>query len=95
MTTYLPLFILRSHTGSVKSVAISNDKTVVATGSADTTIKIWNVATGALKYTLTGHTGLINSIAITSDSKKLISGSADTKVIIWDITTGTSLHTLT
>jgi DNA-binding helix-hairpin-helix protein with protein kinase domain len=48
---------LTGHTDWVRSVSFSPDGRLLASGSADNTIKLWRVADGALVRTLTGHTG--------------------------------------
>ncbi|KAE8153243.1 WD40-repeat-containing domain protein [Aspergillus avenaceus] len=47
----------------VNSVAFSPDSKLLASGATDHTIKCWDVATGALRHTLTGHTGDLLSVA--------------------------------
>ncbi|MBK1988440.1 hypothetical protein A0J48_012975 [Sphaerospermopsis aphanizomenoides BCCUSP55] len=47
------------------------------------TIKIWNLATGELKSTLTGHSGLVWFLAISPDGQTLVSGSWDNTIKIW------------
>ncbi|MBD2236342.1 PD40 domain-containing protein [Aulosira sp. FACHB-113] len=79
----------------VNSVAFSRDGQKLASGSADKTIKIWDMTTGKLLNTLTGHNSPINSVAFSSDGQKLASGSADKTIKIWDMTTGKLLNTLT
>lgn len=39
----------------VRSIAVDSSNEWFATGSADRTIKIWDLASGQLKLTLTGH----------------------------------------
>ena len=45
----------------VRSVAVDPGNEWFATGSADRTIKIWDLASGQLKLTLTGHIEQVNS----------------------------------
>ncbi len=82
---------LTSHTGSVLSVAFSPDGATLASGSADTTVRLWDVsdpsAPKALGEPLTGHTGWVNSVAFSRDGATLASGSADTTVRLWDVST--------
>ncbi|MFW6357854.1 MAG: protein kinase domain-containing protein [Chroococcales cyanobacterium] len=86
---------LNGHTSFVNTIIISPDGKTLISGSADKTIKIWDIATGQELHTLTGHSSFINALAISPDGKTLISGSADKTIKIWDIATGKELHTLT
>jgi len=73
------------HTSWVWSVAFSPDGKLLASGSWDETIKLWEVATGREVRTLEGHTGWINSVAFSPDGKLLASGSNDGTIKLWDI----------
>lgn len=77
------------------SLAFSPDNQILASGSEDNTIKIWQPATGNLIKTLEGHTGSVHSVAITSDNKILVSGSEDQTIKLWEIETGEEICTLT
>jgi WD40 repeat protein len=46
---------LKGHSESVYSVAFSPDGRIVASGSHDNTIRLWDIATGELQHTLAGH----------------------------------------
>ncbi|RKK30991.1 Vegetative incompatibility protein HET-E-1 [Fusarium oxysporum f. sp. cepae] len=85
---------LEGHTDSVRSVVFSNNGKLIASGSVDTTVKIWNVATGEEERTLKGHTGWISSVAFSNDGKLIASGSNDTTVKIWNMATGEEERTL-
>ena len=57
----------------------------VVSGSRDTTVRIWDVATGSqVGEPLRGHSGHVNSVAFSPDSKRVISGSDDGTVRIWN-----------
>ncbi|RYP92644.1 hypothetical protein DL770_001286 [Monosporascus sp. CRB-9-2] len=79
---------LEGHTGSVQSVAFSHDSKLLASGSWDSTIRLWDPATGQLQQTLGGHTGSVASVAFSHDSKLLASGSSDSTIRLWDPATG-------
>ncbi|KXX73590.1 Vegetative incompatibility protein HET-E-1 [Madurella mycetomatis] len=66
---------LEGHSGPVCSVAFSPDSKLVASGSYDITIKIWDAATGIYTQTLDGHSGPVYSVAFSPDSKLVASGS--------------------
>ncbi|EXA30335.1 hypothetical protein FOVG_18262 [Fusarium oxysporum f. sp. pisi HDV247] len=79
---------LEGHTFSVSSVVFSNDGRLIASGSYDNTVKIWNVATGEEERTLKGHTGWVTSVVFSNDGKLIASGSYDETVKIWNVATG-------
>ena len=69
----------------------------MATCSGDSTIKLWDVATGNCTMTLTEHTDLVSSIAFCPNLATpylLASGSYDETMKIWDVRTGECIETL-
>jgi general transcriptional corepressor TUP1 len=69
----------------VTSVAISSDGRLVAAGSLDTVVRIWEVATGNLIGRLNGHRDSVYSVAFTPDGNGLVSGSLDRTLKRWDV----------
>ena len=69
----------------VTSVCISPDGRLVAAGSLDTIVRIWDVATGNLVERLKGHRDSVYSVAFTPDGKGLVSGSLDKTLKYWDV----------
>ena len=56
-----------------------------ASGSTDTTIKLWDMASGELLRTLTGHSVLVLSVAFSPDGRTLASGNTDSTIKLWDV----------
>lgn len=68
------------------------DHNILATGSYDATIKIWNIETGEVLRTLRGHTSAVRTLQF--DDNKLISGSLDKMIKVWNWHTGECISTL-
>jgi len=68
----------------IKSIALSSDTYILAGGSADGTIKIFNFA-GSTSHTFNGHSKVVNSIAINVSDTVLFSGSEDDTIRLWNV----------
>jgi len=75
---------LEGHSGIVISVVFSPDGKTIATGSDDTSVKLWNLS-GQELYTLKGHTGIVNSVVFSPDGKTIATGSDDKTVKLWNM----------
>jgi WD40 repeat protein/tRNA A-37 threonylcarbamoyl transferase component Bud32 len=80
------------HSDVVRSVSFSADGQLLASGSADGSVMVWDVANRKLVATLTGHTSFSWS-AISQDGLTLAGADAD-GVKLWDLATGQLLFTL-
>jgi ankyrin repeat protein len=78
----------------VFSLAFSPDNKLLATGSGDTTIKLWDAATGKLLRTMDGHSKLVRSVVFSPDGRLLASGGGSNEIKIWSVSTGKLLVTL-
>ncbi|MFO0843155.1 MAG: serine/threonine-protein kinase [Gemmataceae bacterium] len=78
------------HEGAICGVAWSPDGALVATGSRDQTVRVWDPATGRQLSCLTGHHGFVNGVAFSPDGRLLASVSGTLSepggVIVWRLT---------
>ncbi|MBE9133851.1 protein kinase domain-containing protein [Tychonema sp. LEGE 07196] len=79
---------------SVKSLAVSPDGSIFASGGDDKNLILWDLKTGRRIRTIAAHQAAVNAIAFSSDSKTLASGSDDKTVRLWNPKTGSRLRTL-
>jgi len=86
--------LLEGHSDYVWSVAFSPNGLVLASGSDDNTIKLWDTASGTEIRTLKGHNGQVLSVAFSPDGRALASGSGDSSLKLWDTASGTEIITL-
>ncbi|EED12794.1 wd40 protein, putative [Talaromyces stipitatus ATCC 10500] len=64
---------LEGHSDSVSTVAFSPDGTLLASCSRDdTTVKLWDPATGSLQQTLEDHSRSVSTVAFSADGKFLV-----------------------
>lgn len=83
---------LKGHSGFIYSISFSSDSQIIASASADNTIKLWK-SDGTLLNTLSGHTNEVYSISFSTDSQIIASASADNTIKLWK-SDGTLLNTL-
>ena len=84
---------LNGHRGKVYSLTELHDGRL-CTGSADCSIKIWNMSTHACERTLMGHLYGVTQVQQLSDGS-LCSGSLDSTIKLWDLPRGECIKTLT
>jgi hypothetical protein len=76
---------ITGHTGGVRAVAVAPDGTWIATGGADRTVRVWDVASGQQRARLTGHLGGVRAVAVAPDGTWIATGGADRTVRVWDV----------
>jgi WD40 repeat protein len=84
---------LEGHQNWVSSFSFNPNGKILATASADYTVKLWT-RDGTQLRTLTGHSDGVNSVSFSPDGRTLATASADKTVKLWTLD-GTLLKTLT
>ena len=67
---------------------------MLASGAADETIKLWDVASRQNIATLEGHTSWVRSVSFSPDGRTLASGSRDETIKLWDVASRQNIATL-
>jgi len=86
-------FVLNLAPETVLSATISPDGLRLISGGQDTTLKLWDAATGHLVRVFHGHTDWVGTVVFSPDGSRLLSGSDDKTLKLWDAVTGRSLLT--
>ena len=84
----------QGHARETWSLAFSPDGRLLASGSDDETIRLWNVADGTEQRVLLGHKATVTEVAFSPDGTTLASASLDGTIRIWRVDDGHCITTL-
>ena len=79
---------------SVYSVAVSIDGTLIASGTSDGAVWLWDASRGRMRERLKGHTEAVRTLAFSPNGKLLASGSGDGTIRLWRLRTGAQIRVL-
>ncbi|CAE6427603.1 unnamed protein product, partial [Rhizoctonia solani] len=79
--------VISGHLGWVRSVAVEPGNKWFVTGAGDRVIKVWDLASGELRLSLTGHISTVRGLAVSPRHPYLFSAGEDKMVKCWDLET--------
>jgi WD40 repeat protein/GTPase SAR1 family protein len=88
------LHTLKGHRGVVFGVAFDPSGKMLASGSGDGRVTLWDAPTGKLLRTLEAHGDYVSSVTFDPSGGTLASGSGDGTLKFWDASTGKLLRTI-
>ncbi|HET9269925.1 MAG TPA: hypothetical protein VFO31_17235, partial [Vicinamibacterales bacterium] len=91
----LPQLVVQSnHAADIKALVASPTGDLVASGSADGTVKLWSPTSGLLLQTISVSPSWVRALAFSGDGRRLAAGTGDHNIYLYDIPSGTLLRTL-
>jgi WD40 repeat protein len=79
---------LAGHLKTVRVLGFSPDGKLLASGSDDGAVKLWDAEDGSLQRTLKGYAMPVTTIAFSADSTQMLTGSEDGIAKVWDLASG-------
>ncbi|EPQ30005.1 uncharacterized protein PFL1_02678 [Pseudozyma flocculosa PF-1] len=93
-TRTAPIFEFADRT-SIYALGVNPNGSVIASGSPEQHVKVWDPRSGQKCAELVGHTDSIRSVLVSQDGRHLLSGSSDSTVRLWSLGEQRCLHTFT
>src|SRR4051812_41113999 len=75
------MLVLHGCEGPVRAMAYSPDGRLLAAGGDDMKVRLWDLASGELLFTLSQHTDWVRALAFSPDGQLLASGGWNGKVV--------------
>jgi len=88
------LVLQTGHAMRVDGMAFSPDGTLLVSGSADNTVKLWDTASKREVRTLAGHAGGVKAVAFRPDGQWVASGGIDGNIKLWEVATGNQMRNM-
>ncbi|KAF5838324.1 WD40 repeat-like protein [Dunaliella salina] len=84
----------QGHYHDISTTAFSPDGALVATGSDDRKVKLFQLSSGFCFITFAEHTAPVTSVAFLPSGQALVSASLDGTIYVWSVRTGRLLDVL-
>jgi len=85
---------LSGHQHEIRCLAISASGKILASGSADHTVRLWSLSDARPLKTLEAHAGWVNCLAISPNGRLLASAGRDSKICLWRLPSGRAVKKL-
>ncbi|NXK66740.1 PLRG1 regulator, partial [Sylvietta virens] len=77
--------VISGHLDCVRGIAVEPGNEWFVTGSADRTIRIWDLASGELRLSLSAHTSTVRGVAVSARQLHLFSCGGHAELKCWDL----------
>jgi WD40 repeat protein len=84
---------LKGHESTITTLATDPQTALLASGSKDGTVRIWNWKKGTCLVTLEGHRDMVTALAFSPNGKKIASAGHEPEIYLWDVESGKRLAT--
>lgn len=88
----------KAHESPVISIDTDSTSTLVATGGAEGTVKVWDIKGGFVTHNFKGHGGVVSALKFYgkagSTTWRVASGADDCKIRVWDLVSSKCLAVL-
>jgi WD40 repeat protein len=75
----------KAHRDAVLALDVTPDGRLLASGSADRAVRLWEVGTGKMYRNLEAHSSHVLSVSVRGDGRRVASAGADNTVKTWDV----------
>jgi dynein assembly factor with WDR repeat domains 1 len=87
--------VLKGHTGEISACSFDFTSQLCVSGSIDTSVKVWDIASARCVHTLMAHNDEVMDVSFNLIGTKIVSASSDKTAAVFDVMTGRTLCKLT